>query len=113
MKTSNKRVRYAVVGLGHIAQVAVLTAFAHARNSELAALISGDPNKAKKLAKKYNVPAFHYDDLEEAVEDEKVEAVYIALPNTQHRHSPSEPRERACMFFAKSRWRRPRRTAGR
>ena len=36
-------VRYAVVGLGHIAQVAVLPAFAHARrNSRVVALVSDD-----------------------------------------------------------------------
>src|SRR5688572_20424432 len=35
-------VRYAVVGLGHIAQVAVLPAFARARRSRLVALVSGD-----------------------------------------------------------------------
>src|SRR5690242_17056044 len=38
---NSKVVRYAVVGLGHIAQVAVLPAFAHAkRNSRLVALFS-------------------------------------------------------------------------
>ena len=41
-------VRYAIVGLGHIAQVAVLPAFAHARrNSRLAALVSDDQTKLK------------------------------------------------------------------
>ena len=36
-------IRYAVVGLGHIAQVAMLPAFAHAkRNSRLTALVSDD-----------------------------------------------------------------------
>jgi glucose-fructose oxidoreductase len=51
-----KKIRYAVVGLGHIAQVAVLPAFAHAAvNSELVALVSNDPVKRKKLAQKYNV----------------------------------------------------------
>jgi predicted dehydrogenase len=85
MKRSAKRVRYAVVGLGHITQVAVLPAFKHARNSELAALITGNPTKARKLSRRYGVPAFHYDDFEEAVESEKVDAVYIALPNAQHR----------------------------
>ena len=85
MKTSRKRVRYAVAGLGHIAQVAVLPAFAHAKNSELAALISGDPTKEKKLSQKYGAPAFHYDDFEQAVEEQEIDAIYIALPNTQHR----------------------------
>ena len=38
-----RRIRYALVGLGHIAQVAVLPAFAHAaRNSELSAIVSGE-----------------------------------------------------------------------
>ena len=47
-------IRYAVVGLGHIAQVAVLPAFAHARrNSRLAAIVSGDATKRKALSRKY------------------------------------------------------------
>src|SRR6476646_4960150 len=40
---TGKKVRYAVVGLGYISQVAVLPAFQHTReNSELVALVSGD-----------------------------------------------------------------------
>ena len=85
MKHSGKRVRYAVVGLGHIAQVAVLPAFKHARNSELAALSSGDPTKERKLSRKYGVRSLHYDDFEQALRDERIDAVYIALPNSQHR----------------------------
>jgi predicted dehydrogenase len=44
-----RKVRYAVVGLGHIAQNAVLPAFAHAENSTLAALVSGDPVKLERI----------------------------------------------------------------
>ena len=51
-----RQIRYAVVGCGHIAQVAVLPAFANARrNSVLAALVSGDPVKRKTLSEKYGV----------------------------------------------------------
>jgi glucose-fructose oxidoreductase len=82
-KRSKKSVRYAVVGLGHIAQVAVLPAFAHAkRNSVLAALVSDDATKRKVLAKKYKVPAFSYDQYDECLTE--VDAVYIALPNSLH-----------------------------
>lgn len=43
------RVRYAVVGLGHIAQAAVLPAFKNAaENSELAALVSDDAGKLRR-----------------------------------------------------------------
>src|SRR5882724_13081574 len=56
-KTKKKdKVRYAIVGLGYIAQIAVLPAFAHAtENSELTALVSSDPKKLKELSRKYGV----------------------------------------------------------
>ncbi len=85
MKVAQKPVRYAVVGLGHIAQFAVLPGFQNAENSELAAFISGDPKKDLKLSRKYGVPAFHYDDLERGLKEAAIDAVYIALPNVQHR----------------------------
>jgi predicted dehydrogenase len=77
-------VRYAVVGLGHIAQVAVLPAFAHARrNSRLAALVSDDATKLETLAKKYRVEAtYSYDEYEACLAG--IDAVYIALPNSMH-----------------------------
>jgi predicted dehydrogenase len=85
-QTEKKRVRYAVVGLGHIAQVAVLPAFAHAENSELAALVSDDPEKLQKLGRRYKVKArFSYDQFEECLQSGEVDAVYIALPNHLHR----------------------------
>jgi len=76
-------VRYAVVGLGHIAQVAVLPAFAHARrNSTLAALVSDDAAKRRELSRRYEVPAYGYDQFDDCLE--QVDAVYIALPNSLH-----------------------------
>jgi predicted dehydrogenase len=83
-RRSSGPVKYAVVGLGHIAQVAVLPAFAHARrNSRLAALVSDDATKLKSLAKKYRIGAtFSYDDYAACLE--QVDAVYIALPNSMH-----------------------------
>jgi predicted dehydrogenase len=85
-KPNQKKVRYAVVGLGHIAQVAVLPAFAHAENSELAALVSDDPEKLEKLGRKYRVETrFSYDQYDECLRSGVVDAVYIALPNHLHR----------------------------
>lgn len=78
-------IRYAVVGLGHIAQAAVLPAFANARrNSELAAIVSGNPGKRKALGKAYDVPAYGYEELDGLLEGGAVDAVYIALPNNLH-----------------------------
>lgn len=79
-------IRYAVAGLGYIAQAAVLPAFANARdNSVLAALISNDPEKRRELSKKYGVDrACSYDEYERCLA-EGIDAVYIALPNHMHR----------------------------
>ncbi|HEY8088340.1 MAG TPA: Gfo/Idh/MocA family oxidoreductase [Polyangiaceae bacterium] len=80
-------VRYAVVGLGNIAQVAILPAFAHARkNSELVALVSSDAAKLGALSRKYSVEhTGSYDDLESVLRESRADAVYIALPNAMHR----------------------------
>ena len=79
-------VRYAVVGQGYISQAAVLPAFRHARrNSRLVALVSGDLKKRKELSKRYRVPAYSYAEYDSLLESGAVDAVYIALPNDQHR----------------------------
>lgn len=84
--TGEPKIRYAVVGLGYIAQVAVLPAFAKAKNSELVALVSDDSKKLSKLSKKYKVPlTYSYDQYEECLNSGEVDAVYIALPNSMHR----------------------------
>jgi glucose-fructose oxidoreductase len=77
-------IRYAVVGLGHIAQAAVLPAFGHARrNSRLAALVSDDARKLEALGKQYGVRNLYgYEAYEQCLET--VDAVYIALPNSMH-----------------------------
>ncbi|HEY7219860.1 MAG TPA: Gfo/Idh/MocA family oxidoreductase [Candidatus Binatia bacterium] len=81
-----RQIRYAVVGLGHIAQVAVLPAFAHARkNSQLTALVSDDPQKLKALGRRYRVDhLFSYREYDECLGSGMVDAVYIALPNHLH-----------------------------
>ena len=78
--------RFAVVGLGHIAQAAVLPAFKHARpHVELTALVSDTPAKLAKLGRRYGVKTLSsYDDARDLFSSGEVDAVYIALPNTLH-----------------------------
>lgn len=82
----NKKIRYAVVGLGHIAQVATLPAFKNARkNSELVALVSSDATKLKSLGRKYKVPhLYSYENFEDCLSSGLIDAVYIATPNNLH-----------------------------
>ncbi|HEY5298037.1 MAG TPA: Gfo/Idh/MocA family oxidoreductase [Verrucomicrobiae bacterium] len=81
------KIRYAVIGLGHIAQNAVLPAFVHAqKNSELVALISDDPAKLRALSREYGVKnLFGYEDYEACLHSGEIDAVYITLPNSLHR----------------------------
>jgi predicted dehydrogenase len=81
----NRRVRYAVVGLGHIVQVAVLPAFRNAPNSELTALVSAEAKKLKQLSKQYRVDqTYDYSQYDQCLRD-GTDAVYIGLPNHMHR----------------------------
>jgi len=79
-------IRYAVVGLGHIAQAAVLPAFGNARrNSKLAAIVSGDALKRDELARRYEIDrACAYDQYDALLHSGDIDAVYIALPNNLH-----------------------------
>lgn len=89
------RVRFAVVGLGNFAQTAILPAFANAKDkAELAALVTSNPEKASKLSDEYKVAAYSYDDYAELLRSGKVDAVYIAVPNSEHR-AFAEPAARA------------------
>jgi predicted dehydrogenase len=81
------RVRYAVVGLGHIAQAAVLPGFENAKsNSELVAFVSDDPVKHRRLGQRYQVTnTVTYREYNALLKSGAIDAVYIALPNNMHR----------------------------
>src|SRR5580700_2833413 len=84
---SEKKIRYAVVGLGYISQIAVLPAFRHAQsNSTLTALVSGDPAKLRAISKKYGIKSsYSYEQYADCLAGGEVDAVYIGLPNHMHR----------------------------
>lgn len=78
-------IRFAVVGMGHIAQAAVLPAFDNAEGCELVAIVSGDEDKRDELAQRY-APRHvcRYDEYDRLLQSDDIDAVYIALPNELH-----------------------------
>jgi glucose-fructose oxidoreductase len=81
-----KKIRYAVVGLGWIAQEVVLPGFKGAKHSELAALVTDDPEKAQELSEKYEIAkVVDYDGYDSLLRSGEIDAVYIALPNNLHK----------------------------
>jgi glucose-fructose oxidoreductase len=78
------KVRYAVVGGGQISQQAFMPGIARTDNSELVALVTGDPVKATELADKYKIKAWSYDQYEMLLRSGEIDAVYVATPNAMH-----------------------------
>ncbi|MGL5872141.1 MAG: Gfo/Idh/MocA family protein [Xenococcaceae cyanobacterium] len=84
--SDRNKIRYGVVGLGWITQVAVLPAFANAENSELVALFFNDRDKLEILGQQYSVSrTYSYDEYKNCLDRGEIDAVYIALPNHLHR----------------------------
>src|ERR1700761_1105880 len=80
-----RKVRYAIVGLGDIAQEDMMPGFDHTGNSQITALVTSDAVKAAELGKKYGVDAvFSYDQFSEALTSGTFDAVYLATPNWRH-----------------------------
>jgi predicted dehydrogenase len=80
-----RKVRYAIVGLGDIAQEAMMPGVAHTGNSEITALVSGDREKLAALGERYGVThLYDYADFGALIASGEIDAVYLATPNWRH-----------------------------
>ncbi|HVG39321.1 MAG TPA: Gfo/Idh/MocA family oxidoreductase, partial [Pyrinomonadaceae bacterium] len=82
-----KKVGYALVGLGSLTMNQLLPAFAKCEKSKVVALVSGHPDKAQKLAARYNVDPkyiYSYENYDTIRDNPEVEAIYVVLPNSMH-----------------------------
>ena len=101
----NKNVRYAVVGLGWIAQEVILPAFAHAKYSELTALVTDDAVKAEELGRKYEVSqVLDYDRYDALLKSGTIDAVYITLPNNMHKDFSVRAAQAGIHVLCENRW---------
>ncbi len=82
---SGRKVRYAIVALGDIAQEAMLPGVEHTGNSEVTAFVTSDPEKARQVGKQYGVSdAYTYEQFDELLRSGKIDAIYVATPNWRH-----------------------------
>lgn len=80
-----KKVRYGIVALGDITQEAMLPGVAHTGNSAVTAFVTGDPEKARVLGKRYGVTeSCDYDGFEALLRSGTIDAIYLATPNWRH-----------------------------
>lgn len=84
MSSSNKKIRWGVLGYARIAREAVIPAIQRSNNSIFHAIASRDTAKLDECRNKFNCPKT-YATYEELLRDPEVDAVYIPLPNSLHR----------------------------
>ena len=80
----NRKIRWGVLGYARIASESVIPALLRATNSEFHALASRDQAKLTVANSRYRIPKTYvgYDSL---LRDPEIDAVYIPLPNNEHR----------------------------
>ncbi|UOG73781.1 Gfo/Idh/MocA family oxidoreductase [Hymenobacter tibetensis] len=83
----DKRVGYALVGLGHLTLEELLPAFGECKKSKPVALVSGSPEKLKKVAQQYGIKpenCYSYENYDKLKDNPEVQVIYIVLPNSMH-----------------------------
>ena len=84
----DRRIGYAVVGLGHLSLEEILPALSSCKKSKLAALVSGSPEKLKKVATQYGIKpesCYSYSTYDQLKNNNEVDVIYIVLPNSLHK----------------------------
>jgi predicted dehydrogenase len=85
--TPEKKLGYAIVGLGGYGLGIIIPQFKNCQNSKLVALVSGDPVKAKKVAAEYGVPEsgiYDYKNFDRIKDNPDIDIVYVCLPVSMH-----------------------------
>jgi predicted dehydrogenase len=82
-----KKLGWAIVGLGSLSINQILPAFAKCEKSKVVALVSGHPDKAAKLAARYEVKPtsiYGYENFDSIKDNPEIDVVYVVLPNSMH-----------------------------
>ncbi len=81
------RVGFAIVGIGRLTLEALMPAFGRSKHCKAVALVSGDRDKATRLARQHGIredAIYDYAGFDRIAQNPEVEVVYIVLPNSMH-----------------------------
>ncbi|WLR47279.1 Gfo/Idh/MocA family oxidoreductase [Halobacillus litoralis] len=79
-----KNIRWGIIGCGNVTEVKSGPAFQKIEQSSLQAVMRRNGVKAKDYAERHGVPKW-YDQAEDLIHDDDVDAVYIATPPSSHK----------------------------
>jgi predicted dehydrogenase len=80
-------VGFALVGLGKLSQTQLVPALRHTQLARLTAVVSGHPDKARRIAADNGVPErsiYTYETFDRLADNPDVDVVYVVLPNAMH-----------------------------
>jgi predicted dehydrogenase len=80
---ARKELRIGLVGVGAAAQINHIPALKRTEGVELAALVDRDPEKAARVAQKFQIPKV-YPRLDDLLADDSIDAVDVTTPNFLH-----------------------------
>ncbi|WP_181969885.1 Gfo/Idh/MocA family protein [Paraburkholderia sp. DHOC27] len=82
-----RRVGFAIVGLGRLSLDSILPALAACKLCRLAAVMTGDRDKGRRVLSQYGAPGhavYGYDEWDRLASNDDVQVVYIVTPNGLH-----------------------------
>lgn len=82
-----EKIGFAVVGLGKLALGQIIPGLRNATGAKLVAVVSGHPDKARRVAAENGLPAdaiYGYAEYDRIAQDPRIQVVYIVLPNSMH-----------------------------
>ncbi len=86
-RPNEQSVGIAIMGLGGYALRQIMPEFFQTQNCHVAGVVSGNGEKASRVAAAYGVPddaIYSYDNFDAIAEDDRIDGVYIILPNGLH-----------------------------
>ncbi|WP_448658770.1 Gfo/Idh/MocA family protein [Sphingomonas sp. CJ99] len=86
-QTGNRRLGYAIVGLGSYATGQIMPRMKLCEHSRIVALVSGTPAKLERYGDEYGVPKSHrysYADFDRIRDNPDIDIVYVVLPVFMH-----------------------------
>jgi predicted dehydrogenase len=84
---AGRKLGWALVGLGSLSTNQIAPALLKSKHSQLAAVVTGTPEKGVKWREKYGLAedkVYSYENFDKIAEDPSIDVVFIVLPNSMH-----------------------------
>jgi glucose-fructose oxidoreductase len=85
---SRKKMGVALVGLGYYSTDLLAPSLQETKETYLAGIVTGSPEKGSTWSEKYNIPdrnIYNYDNFDDLKNNDDIDIVYIVLPNSLHK----------------------------